>query len=71
METIFIAEDTVQLLLVPGTDLDRLLLSKLTESGVVEMEYVRQSVGVLGRSVKDAVVVRTKSPTYASKAENV
>ena len=71
METIFIAEDTVQLLLVPGTDLDRLLLSKLTESGVVEMEYVRQSVGVLGRSVKDAVVVRTKSSTYASKAENV
>ena len=71
METIFIAEDTVQLLLVPGTDLDRLLLSKLTEIGVVEMEYVRQSVGVLGRSVKDAVVVRTKSSTYASKAENV
>jgi len=71
METIFISEEKVQLVLVPATELDRLLLSKLTESGVVEMEFIRQPVGVLGRSVKDAVVVRSKSPVYASKTEDV
>lgn len=71
METIFISEDKVQLILVPATELDRLLLSKLTESGSVEMEYIRQPVGVLGKSVKDAVVLRTKVPIYASKVEDV
>jgi hypothetical protein len=71
METIFITEEKVQLVLVPATELDRLLLSKLTESGVVEMEFIRQPVGVLGRSVKDAVLVRPKSPMYAGKTEDV
>lgn len=71
METIFISDDKVQLLLVPDTELDRLLLNKLSEAGPIEIELVRQPVGVLGRSVKDAIIVRPKPGNHAGKTEEL
>lgn len=71
METIFISDDKVQLVLVPDTELDRLLLNKLSEAGPIEIELVRQPIGVLGRSVKDAIIIRSKPVTYAGKTEDV
>lgn len=71
METIFISNEKVQLVLVPETEIDRLLLTKLSEDGPIEVELVRQPIGVLGRSVKDALIVRSKTTNDASKAEEV
>lgn len=71
METIFITDDKVQLVLVPDTELDRLLLTKLSEAGPIELELVRQPVGVLGRSVKDAIIVRTKPVSNAGKTKEL
>lgn len=71
METIFISDEKVQLVLVPDTELDRLLLNKLSEAGPVEVELIRQPVGVLGRSVKDAIIIRTKPVSNAGKTEEL
>lgn len=71
METIFISDDKVQLVLVPVSELDRLLLNKLSEGGPIEMEIIRQPVGVLGRSVKDAIIVRSKAVPNANKAKEL
>jgi len=61
METIFIVNGETQLALVPKTELERQLLTKLTESGPIELDIVRQPIGILGRSVKDALIIRPKS----------
>lgn len=71
METIFISDDKVQLVLVPDTELDRLLLSKLSEGGPIEIELVRQPIGVLGRSVKDAIIIRPKPVNNAAKTQEL
>lgn len=71
METIFISDDKVQLVLVPDTELDRLLLNKLSEAGPIEIELVRQPIGVLGRSVKDAIIIRSKPVNNAGKTEEL
>jgi hypothetical protein len=60
METIFITNGDVQLVLVPKNELDRLLLAKLTESGPVMLEHISQPIGILGQSVKDALVLKPK-----------
>ena len=61
MEHIFIANGTTQLLLIPEDELDRLLLNKLLDGTAVEIEFIRQPVGVLGKSVKDGVIIRKKT----------
>ncbi len=61
METIFITNGDVQLVLVPKNELDRLLLAKLTESGPVSLELISQPVGILGKSVKDALVLKPQT----------
>ncbi len=61
METIFITNGDVQLVLVPKSELDRLLLAKLTESGPVSLELISQPVGILGKSVKDALVLKPQT----------
>jgi hypothetical protein len=60
METIFITNGDVRLVLVPKNELDRILLSKLTESGPVSLELISQPIGILGQSVKDALVLQPK-----------
>lgn len=71
METIFISDDQVQLVLIPNTELDRLFLSKLSDIGPVEIELVRQPIGILGKSVKDAVIIRSKPVNNADKTEEL
>lgn len=77
MENIFIVDDDVQLVLVPNNELDRLLLSRIVDKGTVQIEITHQSVGILGKSVKDAVVIKksnTKSITISddtSQNENL
>ena len=71
MESIFISDDSVKLVLLPANELDSLLLNKLLGNGPIEVEIIRQPVSVLGKSVKDALIIRTKSVTDASKTEEV
>jgi len=71
MENIFISDDSVKLILLPANELDSLLLNKLVGNGPVELEIIRQPVSILGKSVKDALIIRTKSVTDASKTEEV
>ena len=71
MESIFISDDKVQLILLPANDLDNLLLNKLIGNGPVEIEVIRQPVSILGKSVKDAIIVRTKSVPDANKTEDM
>jgi len=71
MESIFISDDKVQLILLPANELDSLLLNKLIGNGPVEIEVIRQPVSILGKSVKDAIIVRTKSVPDANKTEDV
>jgi len=60
MEHLFITNGHTQLVLVPEDEMDTLLLSKIMSSGEIEIEYIRQPVGILGRSVKDGVIIRPK-----------
>ena len=60
MEHIFIANGQTQLVLVPENEAERLLIDKILSNGPVEVSYIRQPVGILGRSVKDGIVIRKK-----------
>lgn len=71
MESIFISDDKVQLILLPANELDSLLLNKLIGNGPIEIEVIRQPVSILGKSVKDAIIVRTKPVPDANKTEDV
>ena len=71
MESIFISDDKVQLILLPANELDSLLLNKLIGNGPVEIEVIRQPVSILGKSVKDAIIIRTKPVSDANKTEDV
>lgn len=72
METIFVSDEKVQLVLLPDNELDRLLLNHLMGSGPVEIELIHQPVSILGKSVKDAIILRKKQHTqYATKTEEL
>lgn len=71
MESIFISDEKVQLILLPANELDSLLLNKLIGNGPVEIEVIRQPVSILGKSVKDAIIVRTKPVPDANKTEDL
>jgi len=60
MEHLFITNGHTQLVLVPENEMDTLLLDKIMSAGDIEIEYIRQPVGILGRSVKGGVIIRPK-----------
>jgi hypothetical protein len=60
MEHIFVTNGTVQLILSPEDDLDRLLLAELLKDGPLELDTIRQPVSILGKSVKDGIIIRKK-----------
>lgn len=69
MRHIFVTDDDSQLILIPETEIDRLLLDSIVSGGTnTEMEWIRQPVSVLGMSVKDSIVIRKK--TYKPITEN-
>jgi len=57
-----------QLILSPEDELERMLLNKLLNSGPVEFQLISQPVGVLGKSVKDAMIIRPKT-NYVSDTD--
>lgn len=71
MEHIFIANGTTQLVLIPENEIDRLLLDRIISDGPVEIEYIRQPVGILGKSVKDGVIIRKKTSYDSSQTETL
>lgn len=65
MEHIFVTNGTTQLVLIPQNELDKLLLDRILSEGPIEIDYIRQPVGILGKSVTGGVIIR-KKPTYDS-----
>jgi hypothetical protein len=68
MEAIFVSNGETQLILCPEDELERMLLNKLLNSGPVEFQLISQPVGVLGKSVKDAMIIRPKT-NYVSDTD--
>jgi hypothetical protein len=60
MENVFISNGTTQLVLIPQDEVDSIMLNKLLDDGPLEIEFIRQPVGILGQSVKNAVIIRKK-----------
>lgn len=60
MENIFVNNGEIQLILVPQDDLDRIFTAQLLKSGALEVEAIRQPVSILGKSVQDGIIIRTK-----------
>ena len=61
MNYTFVVNGTVQLVLSPETELDRLLLDKtLGGLSAIEIEKLSQPVSILGKPVTDSYVVRNK-----------
>ena len=61
MNYTFVVNGTVQLVLIPETELDRLLLDKtLGGLSAIEIEKLSQPVSILGKPVTDSYVVRNK-----------
>lgn len=71
MEYVFITNGTTQLILIPENEIDRLLLDKILSDGPVEIDYIRQPVGILGKSVKDGVIIRKKSNYDTNQTESL
>lgn len=61
MNYTFVVNGTVQLVLIPETELDRLLLDRtLGGLSYVEIEKLSQPVSILGKPVTDSYIVRNK-----------
>lgn len=72
MEHVFVSNGITQLVLIPKSELDRLLLERIIGDGPVEVEFIRQPVGILGKSVKDGVIIRRKQNNIdASETEEL
>lgn len=71
MEHVFIANGTTQLILIPENEVDRLLLDRILSEGPIEIDYIRQPVGILGKSVKDGVIIRKKINYDTSQTESM
>jgi hypothetical protein len=56
METTFIVNGEVTLILTPQTEMDRILLQKLVDKPV-EVKTISQPVGILASPVKDSVMI--------------
>jgi len=63
MEHVFVSNGTTQLVLIPENALDTLLLERIVDGGPVEIEFIRQPVGILGQNVTGGVIIRKKSPS--------
>ena len=61
MESIFVVNGTVELVLVPQNEMDRILLDKLTSNGPLDITIITQPVGVLTKPVKNGVIIKAKS----------
>jgi hypothetical protein len=71
MNYTFVVNGTVQLVLIPETELDKLLLDK-TLGGIssVEVEKVSQPVSILGKPVTDSYIVRNKPSVLSYKNDS-
>lgn len=70
MEHIFVANGETQLVLIPENELDKLLLEKIIDGSPIEIDWIRQPVGILGKSVKNGIIIRKKK-NDSSKIKNV
>lgn len=69
MEHLFISNGHTQLVLVPENEMDTMLLERIMSSGPIEIEYIRQPVGVLGKSVKGGIIIRPKTNNNVEELE--
>jgi len=69
MEQVFVSNGATQLVLIPEDEIDRLMLSKLLEEGPLEIQLIRQPVSILGKSVKDGIIIRKKQK-YTSEDDS-
>ena len=60
MEQVFISNGETQLILIPANEKDKVLLADLLNQGPLEIQSVSQPIGVLGKSVQDAIIIRKK-----------
>jgi DNA-binding Lrp family transcriptional regulator len=65
MEHIFVSNGETQLALVPQNEIDKGLLRELMDNGPVEIEWIRQPVGILGKSVSSGIIIRRKRATVS------
>ena len=71
MDSVFVSNENVQLVLIPKNELERQLLTRLLDKEL-DLEQVLQPISILGQSVKDAVIIRPKSMNqHASETETM
>jgi hypothetical protein len=62
MNYTFVVNGVVQLVLIPETELDRLLLEKTLDGlSTIEVTKLTQPVSILGKPVTDSYVIKSKS----------
>jgi hypothetical protein len=64
METIFIANGEVQLVIVPKNETEKLLLKRLVESGPIEFEISSKPLNILTKSVNDVLIIKPKEKLF-------
>jgi hypothetical protein len=67
MEHIFVSNGETQLALIPQNEIDKGLLKELMDHGPVEIEWIRQPIGILNKSVSSGVIIRRKRQTITEK----
>jgi hypothetical protein len=67
MNYTFVVNGVVQLVLIPETELDRLLLEKTLDGlSSIEVTKLTQPVSILGKPVTDSYVIKSKSHVNSS-----
>lgn len=70
MEHIFVCNGETQLVLIPENEIDKELLKELLDNAPVEIEWIRQPVGILGKSVSNGVIIRKKRQTVSENDQS-
>lgn len=61
MQYTFVINGTAQLVLIPESELDRMLLERTLENGAsIEVSRISQPVSILGKPVTDSYVLKRK-----------
>jgi len=71
MNYTFVVNGVVQLVLIPETELDRLLLEKTLDGlSTIEVTKLTQPVSILGKPVTDSYVIKSKSHVSSPALSN-
>lgn len=67
METVFVCNGEVKLIIIPQNQFDLDMIKRLTADGPIHVEHSPYAVGLVDKSIKDTLIISKKIENDSSK----